>query len=215
MTITTRQDKINAIIERAKSRLAKLQSMTPEQIAKKYPEHWFYEVDVDRVKEQIENNINKLEEAKRLDAKEESKAKAKKVKEEAEAKLLSAIPAEMEKWFDDVKRNSIIAMREARHLERYNKSRNKNYVLASMSNEEIERDVERKIENMKLNLLDRVSEKCGEIKGCRNVRVETGNINEGTAVNGTFYGTKGTATVKSVMAGGFNIQRLHVRVLVK
>lgn len=214
--ITTRQDKVNTTIAKIRARLEKLQSMTPEQIAKKYGEHWLYEVALDTAKEQLENNLNKLEEAKRLDAKEEERAAKEAAIRAAKEVTLSKLPAEIEDWFEQVKQNCIVATIEARNFERSKTLyQTKNYALASMSDEEIEQDVERRVENMKLNLLDRVSEKCGEIKECRNVRVENGNINEGTAVNGTFFGTKGTATVKSITAGGYNIQRFHVRVLVK
>lgn len=214
--ITSRQDKVNATIAKVLARLEKLQSMTPEQIAKKYKEQWLYEVALDTAKEQLENNKNKLEEAKRLDAKEEERNDKKTALNAAKEIAMSKLPAEIEDWFEQVKHTCIVATIEARNFERSkNRFQTKNYALASMSDEEIEQDVERKVENMKLNLLDRVSEKCGEIKGCRNVRVENGNINEGTAINGTFFGTKGTATVKSITAGGYNIQRFHVRVLVK
>lgn len=65
-----------------------------------------------------------------------------------------------------------------------------------------------------LDLLDRVSYKTGKITDFAGLHVSTNNA--GYAIlNGIVIGEKDTAVVDSILAGGYNIQRLHVRVLVK
>lgn len=64
-----------------------------------------------------------------------------------------------------------------------------------------------------LNLYDRVTEITGAFTDASALKVTSGN--SGFAViNGIIKGEKGTASVKSVGAGGWNIQRFHIRTLV-
>lgn len=72
----------------------------------------------------------------------------------------------------------------------------------------------RKIEEVKadawlLDLYNRVKEICGDITDCSHVRWG------GKCLDGVVYGTKGKAIVNTIVAGGYNIQRLHLRTLVK
>lgn len=64
-----------------------------------------------------------------------------------------------------------------------------------------------------LQLVDRVKKVTGEITGWDNVYLTMGAYGFPT-LNGIVYGEKGNAVVESINAGGYNIQRLHVRVLV-
>lgn len=54
----------------------------------------------------------------------------------------------------------------------------------------------------------RVREITGSVKELSGVHVS------GPALNGTVIGENGSAKIETIMAGGYNIQRLHVRVLV-
>lgn len=65
------------------------------------------------------------------------------------------------------------------------------------------------------NLIVRVEKKCGEITSWATLYVTAGNQFEGAVINGTVQGTKGVARVESIKAGGYNIQKLHIRTLVK
>jgi hypothetical protein len=47
------------------------------------------------------------------------------------------------------------------------------------------------------------------------LNVTCGNIYEGAAINGYIKGENGSVEVRSIIAGGYNIQKRHVRVLVK
>lgn len=76
------------------------------------------------------------------------------------------------------------------------------------SDEEIRKEVEREVKYSILDLLNRVSEVAGEIEDWNNVRWL------GKALNGTLKGSKNNVSVETILAGGYNIQRLHYRVLV-
>lgn len=63
-----------------------------------------------------------------------------------------------------------------------------------------------------LNLYYRVKEITGEITSWDYLTTAPSSL--GTVLNGYIQGKEGRAKVESILAGGYNIQRLHVRVLV-
>ena len=65
-----------------------------------------------------------------------------------------------------------------------------------------------------LDLLNRTKEITGEIVSWSDVHLTVGT-NGFPVLNGYVEGKEGRAEVESIYAGGYNIQRLHVRVLVK
>jgi hypothetical protein len=65
-----------------------------------------------------------------------------------------------------------------------------------------------------LDLLNRTKEITGEITSWAGVHLTVGT-NGFPVLNGYVEGKEGRALVESIYAGGYNIQRLHVRVLVK
>ena len=67
------------------------------------------------------------------------------------------------------------------------------------------------------NLIHRCEKKAGNIISFSNLYVSNGNFwkDGGVAINGYVEGDKGKVIVESITAGGYNIQRLHIRVLVK
>lgn len=65
------------------------------------------------------------------------------------------------------------------------------------------------------NLYFRVIEKVGNITSTEGMFLNEASVHEGVAFNGKVIGDKGVANVKSIYAGGYNIQCLHVRVIVK
>lgn len=65
-----------------------------------------------------------------------------------------------------------------------------------------------------LNLYYRVKDITGEITSWDGIEATIGTWG-GTVLNGYVEGKEGRARVESILAGGYNIQRLHVRVLVK
>lgn len=63
-----------------------------------------------------------------------------------------------------------------------------------------------------LDLYNRVKEITGEVTDWSYIRLKQGN--SFPVLNGYVVGKEGRANVESVLAGGYNIQRLHVRTLV-
>lgn len=81
------------------------------------------------------------------------------------------------------------------------------------SEEEIKAENKKAGENLILDLLKRVTKITGPVVDWNNLFVTQGNM--GAVLNGFVIGEDGKAMVESILAGGYNIQRLHVRVLVK
>lgn len=83
-----------------------------------------------------------------------------------------------------------------------------------LTDEQIESTNKKLVNNLIIDFIDRVKYKVGEITSFNGLRLNRDN--QGYAIlNGYVEGTKDTAKVESIYAGGYNIQRLHVRVLVK
>lgn len=82
------------------------------------------------------------------------------------------------------------------------------------SNEDIHRDNVRDAEAIILNLVNRVKGITGEITNWGNLYLNPDN-NGWSILNGRVEGKEGVAYVESIGAGGYNIQRYHIRVLVK
>jgi len=77
------------------------------------------------------------------------------------------------------------------------------------SQDQIKAHIERDGEARKIQFVARINKKVGDIKEA--------NLTMGAdlSINGTVVGDKGKATVYSIIAGGYNIQKAHYRVLVK
>lgn len=88
------------------------------------------------------------------------------------------------------------------------------YDLIHKSDKEIEKENEKSAEQIILNMLARVEEKVGVVTDCNGLHISRDNLGY-SVINGSVIGTKGNCYIESVGAGGYNIQRYHVRVLVK
>ena len=129
----------------------------------------------------------------------------------------------IEKWdkYDEWKKNAIREdMKKEREME-YKDYRTmmwekwgRNYRDAAyISSEDIHKSNVKDAENLILNLIDRVTERVGQITDCGYLYLDNDN-NGYTIINGRIIGTKGECRVESIGAGGYNIQRYHIRVLV-
>ena len=85
---------------------------------------------------------------------------------------------------------------------------------AYISSEDIHKSNVKDAENLILNLINRVTERVGQITDTQYLRLDRDNAGY-SIINGRIIGTKGTVRIESIGAGGYNIQRYHIRVLVK
>ena len=69
-------------------------------------------------------------------------------------------------------------------------------------------------ETLVFNLVNRTVELTGKIIDCSDLYLDRDN-NGYSIINGLVIGEEGKARVESIGAGGYNIQRYHIRVLVK
>ena len=86
-------------------------------------------------------------------------------------------------------------------------------ILKSKSDEQIHDDNVQSAENLIIDLIYRVRKITGEITDWSDIHASAGTGGF-TVLNGTVIGKEGIACVESITAGGYNIQRLHIRVLV-
>lgn len=94
------------------------------------------------------------------------------------------------------------------------KYRGQNTELRTMTDEQIHTANVRDAEAIILNLVNRVKGITGEITDWGNLYLQPDN-NGFSILNGRVEGKEGIAYVESIGAGGYNIQRYHIRVLVK
>lgn len=88
------------------------------------------------------------------------------------------------------------------------------YDLMHKSDAEIHTTNESDARFLVLDLYNRVKNITGEVTDWSNIYATSGT--QGISVlNGFVKGKEGTAKVESILAGGYNIQKLHIRVLVK
>ena len=88
------------------------------------------------------------------------------------------------------------------------------YEFMYISSDDIHKSNVKDAETLVLNLINRTIEITGKITDAKYLRIDSDN-NGYSIINGTVVGEKGKASVTSIGAGGYNIQRYHIRVLVK
>ena len=122
----------------------------------------------------------------------------------------------VERWdkWDIERRDRIQAdYRELDYKEFSRKYTHADVMFKGKSDEQIHNDNVQSAENLIIDLIYRVRKITGEITDWSDIRATNGTGGF-TVLNGTVIGKKGIARVESITAGGYNIQRLHIRVLV-
>ncbi|MEA5135397.1 hypothetical protein SDC9_152826 [bioreactor metagenome] len=138
---------------------------------------------------------------------------------ERERVLLTEIPESMkqmqielvERWngYDFERRASLKAeYDELGYKEFIKKNKHTGYEFMRLSNLEIIENNEKSAKALIIDLFYRIRHITGEVTDWTGIRFSGG------ALNGIVTGKEGRAKVESILAGGYNIQRLHVRVLV-
>lgn len=172
--------------------------------------------DVEDKREEISNSEKKLAELQQIAANWGTKMKEQVLREEIIATEMPAIFQQCKDdlakdWTEtDIKRRD--TMRENRAKLTYKEFR-KMYTYSqeqeySKTDEEFLRANEHDAELFIIDLYNRVKAVTGEVTDWRGIHYG------GKALNGLVLGKSGTARVETILAGGYNIQRLHMRVLV-
>ena len=173
---------------------------------------------------QIKDNEAKLGEAKRLDAAEDEKAAKKADKQATKTATLDNLPKSIAEF-----REKTIQLNKSYMLDKYRYYRKLGYTGAKKSGslreysyftrfaseQKVIDEVIKNCDNMIINLLNRIKDKVGNITDASCLHTARANDNEGYAINGFVKGDKGECVVKSVSAGGYNIQCWHIRTIVK
>lgn len=211
--------KKTATIEKKTNLIAKkraaLEKMTDEH------DRFWTECDIEHLTEDIERNGKEIKEL-RKSLETYKKQLDGEMKREAE---ISELPQNLKTMQSDlVKEWDAYDMKRRDHLneeykrlgwekfcKRYGASA---YDEKDWSDEKIHDNNVQDAKMMILNLIYRVRDKVGEITDWRNVRCTAGTWG-GPVLNGWIEGTQGRCMVESIGAGGYNIQRYHIRVLVK
>ena len=216
-------DKRAATIERHKARaeklLAKINAKGLELDRYKYrdsDDYWLicdYEDALDNIKGAEEKLADAKKTAKNWEAKLEAKIEAEKLIADKIPEAMKQARAELvESWV-----NSDIRAREAMRTLKvqldYTEFR-KHYKYTeeealNHTDEEFRKIEESEADRWLLNLYNRVKEITGEVTDCSGLRWG------GKCLDGMVKGKDGIAVVETIGAGGYNIQRYHLRVLVK
>ena len=123
-----------------------------------------------------------------------------------------------DKWdaYDIKKRDKIRSDRDALSYEDWAKKyhwRDRDWAMYT-TDEQIHESNNKDAVSLILNLVNRVKEITGEITNWSGLRTTAGTWGF-TVLNGYVEGKAGRCEVESIGAGGYNIQRYHIRVLVK
>ena len=230
MTITELKERIEkkqAQIERKHNTIAKKE----KQIAKKQAEiekygadskeaRWI-DSDIYWLKDDIKRNKEEIKECEAPLAKYEAQLKG---EQEKEATFIKEVPQAMKDletemvmaWDEADKERKDRLHKEYKELgytEFIKKHKFRNYdFLMNTTEEQLHKANVRDARIFILDLLNRVKEVTGEVTDWSNIYLEQGNMFP--VLNGEVYGKEGRARVESVYAGGYNIQKLHIRTLV-
>lgn len=137
---------------------------------------------------------------------------------EREQVLLTEIPVQLkalqfqleEKWnTDDMKKRDFLKEEYARMgRDFWNQYKRAGFEFMHRTDEEIRKANARDARGFVIDLFYRIRDITGEVTSWAGIHCG------GNALNGIVQGKEGRAKVETILAGGYNIQRLHVRVLV-
>lgn len=172
--------------------------------------------DVEDKREEIANSKKKLEELRRIASNWETKMNEQLLKERTIATEMPAIFQQCKEdltkdWTEtDIRRREIMRKKKAElsweeFRKLYSYGQEQEY---SKTDEEFMRVNEHDAELFIIGLYNRVKVITGEVTDWAGIHYG------GKALNGLVIGKDGKAKVETILAGGYNIQRLHMRVLV-
>ena len=177
-------------------------------------------LDVDSARDNLEEAKSKEREAaKAAEKAHEALGKAPKTEEVIEANMPEAIQEFFNKWREAFvnawmeKMSEMRALAVTSHTE-YMMEMNRHgaewWVRIHWTREEWEKEADSQKKAKMLNLIARVRKVVGTITDANGLY-----LTDNGEINGVVKGTEGNAAVRTIVAGGWNIQRLHFRTLVR
>lgn len=179
-------------------------------------DRYWLECDIEALNDSIQSTFDKIRSVKEDISFAEMIERKNAKKEAAIPEQLKDFRAKMvETWdaYDKAERDAVLA-----EGENWWKSRKGTYSewyrYTELTDEKIHEANFKAATNIIDNLIHRVEKAVGKMKSFDQLYLHNGNWMEGLALNGWIEGENGKVEVRSIHAGGYNIQRLHVRVLV-
>lgn len=172
-----------------------------------------YEEDIKRLHKEIPNIQNTVEKYKaQLAGEIERESMFIKEVPEAMKELEKELVEEWNRW--DIERRNRLKERydELGHREFRKFYTFADYNFMSVTEREIDESNRKFARQEVLDLYIRVNEVTGEVTDWSGIRCEQGN--NLPVLTGVVIGKEGKASVETILAGGYNIQRLHIRTLV-
>lgn len=221
-------EKMQKLIEKKNLELAKLgyEGLTREKWYKMndqtetgYKAYWTM-CDIEHAQDSIEDRTREIAETKKTIEKYEAQLAG---EIERESILIKEIPESMKEmqaelvteWdaWDIERRNRIKDAYKSMDYKTFTKKHTRaDYEFMHLTDDQIHNTNLRDAKMLIINLYYRVREITGDVTDWKGIRLEKGNM--GAVLNGQVIGKEGIAYVESILAGGYNIQRLHVRTLV-
>ena len=209
-------EKRNVKIQNMKEKMEMLgYSTEPDARFEPYSDGMMMSMDYGRL---IEDNVwgsKKLPELERIVEGWKTKLEKAMIEENKFAELPEALKTMeaylIQKWFDyEIQRREAVEedIKNLPYAE-LSKKYNGRHFEYTITDEEILKNVEREARYWVMDLAYRVADYVGTVTDWKGIRFD------GKALNGLVVGTEGTANLETIVAGGYNIQKLHYRVLVK
>lgn len=211
--------KENTIIKKTKM-IEKKQKQIEK--AKDDNEKYWLEADIRSLEDDIKRGKKEIEAKKETLTKYELQLKGELEKESLYVKempsqfkqLQEALVERWNEWNKNRKATLIEKYKELGYKSFIKEYSYNDYDFMKIDDKKLEATNEKEAKALIIDLYNRVKEITGEVESWEDVHATQGA--QGMVVlNGTVKGKEGVAQVESILAGGYNIQRLHIRVLVK
>lgn len=211
--------KENTIIKKTKM-IEKKQKQIEK--AKEDNEKYWLEADIRSLEDDIKRGKKEIEAKKETLTKYELQLKGELEKESLYVKempsqfkqLQEALVERWNEWNKNRKATLIEKYKELGYKSFIKEYSYNDYDFMKIDDKKLEATNEKEAKALIIDIYNRVKVITGEVESWEDVHATQGA--QGMVVlNGTVKGKEGVAQVESILAGGYNIQRLHIRVLVK
>ncbi len=226
-TLKDRIEKAKEMINKKENTIIKKTKMIEKkqkqiEKAKEDNEKYWLEADIRSLEDDIKRGKKEIEAKKETLTKYELQLKGELEKESLYVKempsqfkqLQEALVERWNEWNKNRKATLIEKYKELGYKSFIKEYSYNDYDFMKIDDKKLEATNEKEAKALIIDLYNRVKEITGEVESWEDVHATQGA--QGMVVlNGTVKGKEGVAQVESILAGGYNIQRLHIRVLVK